>query len=131
MYNTDAGGNQVVGEPLMEATMDLAQAADTYDLITAAGDVLIKKVIFYVSTVGATFTSVSVQTDDTTSLELLSAVEGAVAELTAGRNLKAITTPFRLSDGQKIQFTIVGATGTGEIKVAVIYQAISANASIS
>lgn len=115
-----------------EFTANLAQAAATYDLCTASGDVLIEDVQFYVSTVGATFTSVAFQTNDTTLLQLLTAVEGAVASLLAQKTLRpAEKQQFQLRSGKKIQYTIVGATGTGEIRATVRFRPISAGANLS
>lgn len=114
-----------------EFTMNLAQAAATYDLLAASGDVIILGVDLYVATVGATLTSVALQTDDTTSVPILSAVEGAVANITAGKNLKNFSTPFLLRNGKKIQYTIVGATGSGSIIACVRFMRATAGASIA
>ena len=58
-----------------ERTVNIAQAANTYDITTATGDVMIERFYVYVATAGATMTSVSIQTNDTTPFVLLSAVE--------------------------------------------------------
>lgn len=109
-------------------TLNLAQAAGTYDLATASGsgDLLVQldSLGFYVTTAGATFTSVSVQTNQTTPVVLLSAAEGAVASLTVNKNLaRNIGTAgfpaFILRNGQKIQYTLVGATGTGAMIMTI------------
>ncbi len=106
-------------------TANLAQAAATYDLATcnAVGGVVILSVDIYCVTAGATFTSVAIATNDTTVVPILSAVEGAVANLTAGKNIvKAFATQTYLHTSKKIQYTIVGATGTGSLRVIVRYQ---------
>ena len=115
-------------------TANLAQAANTYTLATcnASGGVIILGVEIYCSVVGATFTSVSIQTNDTTPVEFLSAVEGAVANLTAGKNIaKAWVPTTYLHTSKLIQYTIVGATGTGTLLVIVHYQPTVAGANIT
>ncbi len=114
-------------------TLNLAQAAATYDLATcnALGGVHIISIDFYCTVVGATFTSVSCQTNDTTAVEFMSAVEGGVANITAGKNVKNYTTQSYLHTSKKIQYTIVGATGTGTIIAIVRYQPSVAGVDIS
>lgn len=114
-------------------TMNLAQAAATYDLATcnAVGGVKIIDITFYVTVVGATFTSVSCQTNNTTADEFLSAAEGAVANITASKILKKYTTGSYLHTSLKIQYTIVGATGSGTVLVIVRYQPTVSGADIS
>lgn len=115
-------------------TANLAQAAATYDLATcnATGGVVIHDIQIYVATAGATLTSVAIQTNDTTSVAILSAVEGAVANLTVGKNVaKAFTGPTYLHTSKKIQFTLVGTTGTGSLLVIVRYQPSVAGADIA
>ncbi len=115
-------------------TANLAQAAATYDLATvnATGGVLIQDIQMYMSVAGATFTSLAIQTNDTTSVPILSAVEGALALLTVGKNIaKAFTGPTYLHTSKKIQYTIVGATGTGTMLVVVRYMPTVSGADIS
>lgn len=117
-------------------TANLAQAAATYDLCAASGgDVVIdiQKLAIYVDTVGATFTSVSVQTNQAAATELLSAAEGAVANIVAGKNLvRAIPVVggLLLKSGEKIQYTIAGATGTGALSVGVPFTPTVAGATL-
>lgn len=116
-------------------TANLAQAAATYDLCTASGDVLIDlyNLGVYVATAGATLTSVSIQTNQTNATTILSAVEGAVANLIAQKNIvRAIPVigGLVLKSGQKIQFTILGATGTGSLSVIIPYSPITAGATL-
>lgn len=115
-------------------TANLAQAAATYDLATcnAIGGVVILGIDIYVVTAGATFTSVAIATNDTTVVPILSAVEGAVANLTVGKNVvKAFATQTYLHTSKKIQYTIVGATGTGSLLIVVRYQPTVSGADIS
>ena len=104
--------------------------------MNATGDILILDVNIHCITAGATFTSVAIATNDTTAVSLLSAVEGAVANLTAGKNIVKVfpvanTGPILLRSGKKIQYTIVGATGTGTLLVTLRYQAVANGADIS
>jgi hypothetical protein len=115
-------------------TLNLAQAAATYTAATvnSTGGILLQDVQFYVATAGATFTSVSVQTNDTTAVTLLSALEGALANLTVGKNvLKAFTGPTYVHTSKLIQFTLVGVTGTGSMLMVLRYQPTVAGADIS
>lgn len=107
-------------------TLNLAQAAATYDAGTVSGgSIMLLEAVAYVSVVGATFDSVSIQTNNTTAVEILSAAEGAVANITADKNLKVFTTKTVIPSGKKIQFTIVGSTGTGTIILYVRYQPLA------
>lgn len=117
---------------ILEFTGNLAQAAGTYDLCTASGgDLIIQKVVIYMATAALTLTSVSLQSNDSTAFTILNAADGAVANLLLG---KAITTtwtqvqPFTLRSTKKIQFTIVGVTGTGSMKVSFLFNPITAGA---
>lgn len=115
-------------------TANLAQAAATYTLATcnALGGVVILGVDIYVATAGATFTSVAIATNDTTVVPILSAVEGAVANLTVGKNVvKAFSGATYLHTSKLIQYTIVGATGTGSLLVIVRYTPSVSGADIS
>lgn len=118
-------------------TANLAQAAATYDLCTASGgDVLIdlQKLAIYVATAGATLTSVSIQSNQSNITTILSAVEGGVANLIAQKNLVRVIPVIGgllLASGQKLQYTIVGLTGTGSLTVAIPFMAMTAGATIS
>src|SRR5574343_163212 len=95
-------------------TLYLAQAAATYDAGTVAGGaIMLLDTVAYVTVVGATFTSVCIQINTTTAVEIMSAAEGAVANVTAGKNLKVFTTRIIIPSGNKIQYTIIGSTGSG------------------
>lgn len=108
-----------------EFTLNLAQAANTYDACTASNDLMVLGVNFYVSTVGAAFTSVAVQSNQTTAFTLMTSVEGAVANLLDQSHptctAQTYVAPWSLRLGQKIQYTIVGGVGTGELKMFGYY----------
>lgn len=114
-------------------TIDLNQAAGTYDLFTGAfaGENIIKSVSFKVSSgaVGGALTSISIQTNDATPYTFISAAEGAVANLTSEANISwasggAICV---LNASKKIQLTIGGgAHGVSKIcTVFVEYEGIN------
>lgn len=115
-------------------TANLAQAAGTYTLCTATnGDILVMNAFLgiYVSTVGATFTSVSIQTSQTNNTVILSAIEGALGNLIAQKNLiraVPIVPGIVLKSGQTLTYTIVGLTGTGSLFVAIPFMAITPGA---
>lgn len=119
-------------------TANLAQAAGTYDLCQASGsDVYVVGMSVYVQTAGATFTSVAIQTNQTTPQVLLSSSDGAVANLTAQKQLfnsiggwSQSGGPVLLRDGQKIQFTLVGLTGTGTLLVGFIFMPVNRNGTL-
>lgn len=118
-------------------TANLAQAAATYDLCTVSGgDVIIDlyRLGIYVATAGATLTSVSIQSNQTNATTILSAVEGAVANLIAQKNLVRVIPVIGslvLASGQKLQYTIVGVTGTGALTVTVPFMALTQGATIA
>lgn len=113
-------------------TLNLAQAAGTYDAGTVSGGaIMIMDAVAYVTVVGATFTSVSIQTNTSTPVELMSAAEGGVANVTANKNLKVFTTRTIIPSGSKIQYTIAGATGTGTIQLHLRYQPMANGAAIA
>lgn len=93
-------------------TIDLQQAAATYDLVTGTSqDVLIESLVLRcpvncADDVGA-FTGISIQTDDTTAQEFISQANGGKAVLTAQSQL-AWTGAILLKVGKKIQLTIYG-----------------------
>lgn len=94
-------------------TIDLNQAAGDYDLYTATGGtVYIDAFTITLPNVDCsddlTITSISVQTDMATVTVLLSAVAGAVANLTALASFTYSGSPFVLTVGKKIQLTIAG-----------------------
>jgi len=99
--------------------ISLAQAAAAYDVMTAtAQDLFIDAVIVHVPDdlhSVATFTGISITTDDDSAIEILSAVAGAKAKLT-GDFFHVFRGPVVTASTKKIQLTIGGATaGTGKV----------------
>ena len=110
-------------------TMNLAQAANTYDLCTATGgDVIIWGMNVYCTVVGATWTSVTIQSDATTNFVFMNATEGARANFTAGKDVPLTWTQVAkalIRSGNKIRYTIAGSTGTGTALVTVLCQSVN------
>lgn len=99
--------------------ISLNQAANTYDVMTATAQALfIDAVIVHVPdnlSAVATFTGISVQTDDGTPIVLLSGTAGAKANLT-GNVYSVYRGPSVTAATKKIQLTIGGATaGAGKV----------------
>jgi hypothetical protein len=93
-------------------TINLQQAASTYDLFVATGgSVYVEYFSITLPNVNvsddATITSISVITDTTTVITLLSATAGAKANLTANAAF-TYALPFALPVGKKIRLTIAG-----------------------
>lgn len=123
---------QTIPDPLATKrkafTMDLTQAASvgglSYDLCTASGaDIVIDRATFLVTIAGATWTTTSVQTNESTPTVVLAAL--AAASFTLGTTLATTwtqTTPLGLRSGQKLRYTIVGASaGSGAVRVYLNY----------
>jgi len=97
---------------LAATTIDLQQAAGSYDLFTGTTqDVVIEKLVVRLPNVDvsddANITSISVQTDDTTPQVFISSTTGAKANLTAEAQL-SWTGAVLIKVGTKIQLTIAG-----------------------
>lgn len=115
-------------------TANIAQAAATYDLATvSSGAILILNSSIYVATAGATLTSVSIQTNQANLTSVMTAAEGAVANLLAQKSVIILnhSLPIYMASGQKMQFTIVGLTGTGSLLVTFLYVPVDSGARLS
>jgi hypothetical protein len=99
-------------------SIDLNQAANTYDLFTATGGSVYVEYFSITMpatpdvTNDATITSIAVVTDTTTVLTLLSAAAGAKANLVAN-TVFSYALPFTLPVGKKIRLTIAGGAADG------------------
>jgi hypothetical protein len=140
LYVTYDGANWVQREDsrvqlmTFATTIDLAQAADDYDLAEAVdGDCLLQALVFRMPDVDAsddaTLTAISIQTDDSTPYELISAATGAVANLDPEAQLVWAGTVL-LAEGQKVQLTISGgaADAATVCKVVIRYSPVTAAA---
>jgi len=91
-------------------TIDLNQAAGTYDLFTGTTQAVILESLIIQMPVGAAagaLTSISIQTNDATPQVIIDSTTGAVANLTSEAQL-SWTGKIRISTGKKIQLTIAG-----------------------
>ena len=107
--DTKVAGKQQIAK----TTEDLNQAAATYDLFTGTTqDVLLESILIRMPNIvaGGAITSISIQTDDATPQVLLSAADGAVANLTAEAQLawQNFNAPILIKVGTKVQLTIAG-----------------------
>lgn len=99
-----------------------------YTDLTAVGDVLVLRYSFYVVTAFTSTTNTStlnIHTDDTTPTDLVSAADGAEANLTVKTQIfpAAVNAPFQLRSGQKIQHTVGGEdqlTGVGKLVIEYV-----------
>lgn len=99
--------------------ISLNQAAATYDVMTATAQaIFIDSVTVHIPddlSAVATFTGISVQTDDVAPIDLLTSAAGAKANLT-GNFYHVFQGPVVTEATKKIQLTIAGATaGAGKI----------------
>jgi hypothetical protein len=105
--------------------ISLAQAAAPYDVMTAtAQNLFIDAVIVHVPdslAAVATFTGISLATDDTAAIEILSAAAGAKAKLT-GNFYHVFRGPVVTAATKKIQLTIGGGSaGTGKVADVTVF----------
>ena len=111
--------------------ISLNQAAAAYDVMTATAQILfIDAVVVHIPdnlSAVATFTGISVQTDDGTPIVLLSSTNGAKAKLT-GNFYSVYRGPVVTAATKKIQLTIAGATaGAGKVAdVTVLWRPLVA-----
>ena len=111
--------------------ISLNQAADTYDVMTATAQALfIDAVTVHIPddlSAVATFTGISVQTDDVAPIVLLSGTAGAKANLT-GNFYSIYRGPSVTAATKKIQLMISGATaGAGKIAdITVLWRPVVA-----
>lgn len=98
---------------------NLAQVAATYDLATASADLVINRITTFVSTAATGLTSITMQSNNTTSDVVLAST--LLVNLTGGKNLTPINIPFLLPNTKKLQYTIVGTGSAGTLTVVVEY----------
>jgi hypothetical protein len=118
-------------------TIDLNQAAGTYDLFTGTTqDVVVEKLVIRMpnAAAGGALTSISIQTDDATPQVFISPDQGAVGNLTAENQL-AYTGVILIDagTGAKIRLTIAGgATGGAYVcDVVAEYRAVISGGSLT
>jgi len=118
---------------IVRTTIDLHQAAGTYNLFTATGqDVLVEILSIRLPNIDVSddvnITSISVQTNDATPQEIITSTEGAKANLTAENQIKSLAARRYciLKAGQKIELTIAGGAADEETicDVTAIYRIV-------
>lgn len=119
--------------PVKYNTVDLIKVAGTYDIVTSTNDVLIEEIALYVITAGVGFTSVSIQTNQTNATEILSAADGAVANIVIQKNIPTTLAryPFVLRNGQKIQYTLIGDGTAGSIYMITSWRPITGGSKLT
>lgn len=118
----------------LQKSVDLSQAAGSYTLYTCngTGGVVLLGADIYCTVSGATFTSVSIQTNATTPFVILSAGEGALGNIVAGKNLvKAYQQGGYLATSGLIQYTMAGSAGSGTLLMTLRYVPSVAGADLS
>jgi hypothetical protein len=112
-------------------TINLAQIAGAYDLFTGTiQDVIVEKLSFRLPNVNvaddATITSIAIATNDTTAQVLISAAQGAKANLTAEAQITWTGTVL-LKAGKKIRLTIAGGAADAATVCDVVaeYRAVT------
>jgi hypothetical protein len=127
----------VYPERFVEFSLDLTQGAvtATYTACTASGDIMILGCNYYeVVAGGGDLVSLDIATDAGTPLILMSAAEGAVANLLIGSHptsaMQAWVAPWTLRSTQHILYTLTvgGAAHLGSGKLIVRWAPLSAGA---
>lgn len=134
LWKTYDGTNWVVFEVKslsLTGSIDLQQAANTYDLFTGTtGAVVVTYFKITLPNVNvsddANITSIAVVTDTATVITLLSAAAGAKANLVANASF-SYATPFTLPATKKIRLTIAGGAADAPTVCTTLvrYQAIN------
>lgn len=111
--NTNTDTKVAAKQQIAKTTEDLNQVEATYDLLTGTTqDVLLESLLIRMpnEAAGGAITSISIQTNDATPQVILSAADGAVANLTAEAQLawQNFNAPILIKVGKKIQLTIAG-----------------------
>jgi hypothetical protein len=123
------GGTGIGSSQIKTATIDLNQAAGTYDLFTGSAQIVsLYSLVFKcpVGAAGGALTSISIHTDYVTPQVIIPAVDGVVGNLTWEAQL-SWTGAILLGVGKKIQLTIAGgATGAAYVCTVVVeYTAVT------
>ena len=115
---TILGATSVGVSQIAATTIDLNQAASTYDLLTGTSQVVILESLNFKVPTGAvagSLTSISIQTDDATAGVIIDSTDGDVANLTSEADLGWTGTLY-ITVGTKIRLTIAGgAHGSAKV----------------
>ncbi len=128
---TDADPKVMGRLQIKATTIDLQQAAGTYDLFTGmAQDVVVERLLIRLPNVDvsndADITSIAIQTNDATSQVFIDATAGAKEKLTAEAQL-GYTGVIMIKAGKEIQLTIAGgaADEATVCDVIALYRAVA------
>lgn len=129
------GATSVGVAQIANATIDLDQAANTYDLFTGTSQVVIlESLIIKMPTAGAggSLTSISIQTDDATPAVFINSTDGVVGNLTSEAEIYWTGLAY-ITVATKIRLTIAGgANGSAYVcKVVAKCRAVVAGGSLS
>jgi len=93
------------------------------------GDILLVSYNVYVGQAASTLTSVRIKTTQSNPTDIMTAAEGALANLTQSRNVPiARFQPILLRASEGIEYVIAGATGDGYLQLTMEYIPLSAGA---
>lgn len=113
----------------VKGLFNLSQAAATYTLLTATGDVWVEIVAAYVKTAAAGLTSLTVQTDHTTPKSIVASA--LLAAVTQDLSMTVVTSSFLLPSTKHITGTIVGTGSGGEIDLVVRWFPMASGATLA
>jgi len=119
-------------------TIDLQQAANTYDLFTGATQaVMVEKLTFALPNVNVAddvnITYITIQSNHSTAQVIFNSTTGAKANLTAEQQLSWNGPPIYLGVGKKIQLTIAGGAADAATVCNVVaeYRAVVSGGTLS
>lgn len=110
-------------------SFNLAQAAGTYPLLTATGDVYCEIKEAYVYTAATGLTSITLTTSHSTPKSIVAST--ALASLTLDAILTTVTNAFVLPNSKKLQGTIVGTGTAGLLYLVVAWTPLTAGATLA
>lgn len=110
-------------------SFNLAQAAATYTILTASGDVFIDDIQAYVKTAAGGLTSVTIQSNHATPKSIVASI--LLAAILIDLQLTIVTGKFVLPDTKLITGTIVGTGNAGLIYVVARWIPITAGATLA
>lgn len=108
---------------------NLNQAAGSYILFTATGDVWVEIVAAYVKTAAAGLTSITIGTDHTTPKTIVASA--LLAAITADLSMTIVTSSFLLPSTKRIAGSIVGTGSGGEVDLVVRWVPMTTGATLA
>ena len=114
---------------IVVGSFNLNQAAGTYTLLTATGDVYVEILQCYVKTAAAGLTSALIETNHTVAKSIVASA--LLAAITADLLMTVVTPAFVLPSTKVIRGTIVGSGSGGLIYVVCRWQPVTIGATLS